>query len=421
MDGSLIKFLDEIKFEYHKEALAREYEVSRLLKESQGKLHAQVFGVKDSELTSSGNIVDTREKMLKALNSINLEEAYYKLLNSFTTNSKANIIGSPNLFETSNGLKSLPFVKFYEKDGGYYLTSSIIISCFNNICNASIHRIMLLNEKEAVIRLVPRHLYYLYNEAKRKGVDLPVTVVVGVHPAIILASATSPPLGYYEINAAANLLGSLELYKSPVHNNPIPYGSAYIIEGYLTSRLVDEGPFVEAMGGYDIIRKQPILFAKKVYYKKDETSHIILPGGFEHAMLMGFPREATIYESVSKVVPKVYGVKLTFASGGWLHAIISIDKNHNGDAKNAILAAFAAHPSLKHVVVVDKDINIDDPNDVEWAIATRFQANKDLIVINNARGSSLDPSSIDGLTSKMGIDATKPINAGQEFERAKIP
>ncbi|MEM4962262.1 MAG: UbiD family decarboxylase, partial [Acidilobaceae archaeon] len=112
---------------------------------------------------------------------------------------------------------------------------------------------------------------------------------------------------------------------------------------------------------------------------------------------------------------------LTPASGGWLHAVISIDKRHEGDGKNAILAAFAAHPSLKHVVVVNSDIDPDDLGQVEWAIATRFQADKDLIIIRNVRGSTLDPSSKDGLTAKMGLDATKPINAGLEFERGRIP
>ncbi len=418
MDGSLTKFIDEVGSEYCGK-LSKEFEVSRILKNKQGSKIVQTFHVENIKQMSSGNIVDSKDKILKALHVNKVEEAYNKLLDSFSKKGEFRFIGEPKLKE--GNLKDLPFVKFYEKDGGYYLTSSLIISCYKGICNASIHRIMLLNEKEAVVRIVPRHLYYLYNEALKQGEMLPVTVVIGVHPSIILASSHSPPLGYFELEAASNILGGLEVFSSPIHKNPIPIGAGAIIEGFISEKMTDEGPFVEAMGGYDKVRKQPILIANKVYINPDETTHIILPGGYEHAILMGFPREASIYNAVSKVVPKVHGVNLTYNSGGWLHAIISIEKNHDGDAKNAILAAFAAHPSVKHVIVVDSDINVYDINDVEWAIATRFQADKDLIVITNARGSTLDPSAKDGLTSKMGIDATKPINGGIEFERAKIP
>jgi UbiD family decarboxylase len=104
--------------------------------------------------------------------------------------------------------------------------------------------------------------------------------------------------------------------------------------------------------------------------------------------------------------------------------VISVEKQVDGDGKNVLLAAFAAHPSLKHAVVVDSDIDVFDPCDVEWAIATRFQVSEDLVVVKNVRGSTLDPSADQetGLTTKMGIDATRPFGKPKEkFERAKIP
>jgi UbiD family decarboxylase len=139
---------------------------------------------------------------------------------------------------------------------------------------------------------------------------------------------------------------------------------------------------------------------------------------------MGLPREASIYEAVLKVVPRVHSVNLSVGGSGWLHAIISIEKQLEGDGKNALLAAFAAHPSLKHAVVVDSDIDVFNISDVEWAIATRFQACEDLLVIENVRGSTLDPSADQetGMTAKMGVDATRPLTKPKEkFERAKIP
>jgi UbiD family decarboxylase len=131
-----------------------------------------------------------------------------------------------------------------------------------------------------------------------------------------------------------------------------------------------------------------------------------------------------IWESVSKVVPKVKAVNLTEGGCSWLHAVVSIDKLVDGDAKNALTATFSAHPSLKHAVVVDTDIDVYDPNKVEWAIATRFQANEDLIIIPQARGSTLDPSADQetGLTTKAGIDATRPLTKPKEkFDPATIP
>jgi len=123
---------------------------------------------------------------------------------------------------------------------------------------------------------------------------------------------------------------------------------------------------------------------------------------------------------VKRVVPKVHGVRLTEGGAMWLHAVVSITKQHDGDGKNAILAALAGHPSLKHVVVVDEDIDIYDDREVEWAVATRFQADRDLVIIPNARGSSLDPSATRSLTAKWGIDATKPLDRKEEFERAAL-
>ncbi|MEM1533326.1 MAG: UbiD family decarboxylase, partial [Desulfurococcaceae archaeon] len=179
------------------------------------------------------------------------------------------------------------------------------------------------------------------------------------------------------------------------------------------------------LGIPDQARMQPVFKFEKAYINvglEDPLIHAIVPGLEEHVLLMGFPREASIWDSVRRVHSDVRSVRLTRGSGGWLHAVISIKKSSEGDAKNVVMAAFAGHPSLKHVVVVDEDIDVDDPYSVEWAIATRFQASRGLIVIKGSRGSTLDPSSVDGLTDKVGVDATKPIDKDPKlFKRAGIP
>ncbi|MFP3080720.1 MAG: UbiD family decarboxylase [Acidilobus sp.] len=421
MRGSLSSFVEEVGYENIGQ-VRREYEAAAEIKRRQGSGRALRFRVEGSEQDAVSNVIDSRDKAIRALGASDLRDAYYRILRAMSVQGELREVGQPRLREASRGLMSLPAVKFYEKDGGLYLTSAIFIACYEGACNASVHRVMLLGERRAAVRLVPRHLWYLYNKAISRGQSLPVTVIVGVHPAVMLAAASSPPLGFFELRGAAAVVGGIEVFRTPVHGNPVPAGASAVIEGYLTAEQADEGPFVEAMAGYDRVRGQPVLEVRQVLINPDEVSHVILPGGLEHGMIMGFPREAAIYDAVSKVVPEVVAVRLTPASGTWLHAVISVRKSHDGDPKNAIMAAFAAHPSLKHVVVVDDDINVDDPRDVEWAIATRFQADRGLVVITRARGSTLDPSSeVDGMTSKVGIDATRPINGGERFEKARIP
>jgi UbiD family decarboxylase len=171
-------------------------------------------------------------------------------------------------------------------------------------------------------------------------------------------------------------------------------------------------------------RKQPVVEVVGVMHRQDYVYNALLSSGAEHKVLMGLPHEVLIWQAVSKVVPKVHAVNLSKGGSGWLHAVISVDKQVEGDGKNVLLAAFAAHPSLKHAVVVDSDIDVFDASDVEWAVATRFQGGEDLLVIPNARGSTLDPSADQEkvLTTKVGFDATRPLSKPKEkFERARIP
>jgi UbiD family decarboxylase len=165
---------------------------------------------------------------------------------------------------------------------------------------------------------------------------------------------------------------------------------------------------------------QPVIKIEKLFFRTNPIFHAILPAGYEHYAFMGLPREPFIYKNVSNVA-SVRGVRLTEGGCCWLHGVMSIEKTREGDAKNAILAAFAAHPSMKKVVVVDSDVDIFDDRAVEWALATRFQASTDMVIIENVTGSSLDPSAhTDDLTTKIGLDATKPLKRRAVFEKATL-
>ncbi len=325
-------------------------------------------------------------------------------------------------------LRKLPILTHYERDAGPYITCGVIIAkdVIEGFQNMSFHRMLVLDHETLVLRVVPRHLYQMIKRANSIGKPLPIAIVIGLHPAILLAAASSPPFKIDELHVANSLLnGSLTVTKCTHNEIFVPANAEMVIEAYIyPSKLADEGPFVDATGTYDIKRKQPIIKAIRLFRRRDAIYQALLPASLEHRLLMGFHREALIKKYVSQVVPEVKDVRLTFGGCGWLHAVISIKKLSEGDGKNAIFAAFAAHPSLKHVIVVDDDVDINNLNDIEWAIATRFQADKDLIVIHNARGSSIDPSANQEklLTSKMGLDATRPLDKPIEhFIKAKIP
>ena len=166
--------------------------------------------------------------------------------------------------------------------------------------------------------------------------------------------------------------------------------------------------------------RQPVLDIARLYHRDDWLYRTLLPGGAEHRALMGIPQEPRILRIVANAVPGVVTVALTPGGCCWLHAVVSIRKRAEGDGRNAGLAALGAHPSLKRVVVVDEDVDPWNPNEVEWAVATRFQPDRDLFVVTGARGSSLDPSRdpVDETTAKWILDATIPLGRPRrEFVR----
>jgi len=408
--------------------LPRDYAPTKIIKKAESEGKAVVFRVEGSPLVCVANLVGSRRMLYRYLKVSSDQEAYNEILSSLSRASEEKLIEEgrfDDFFEVANfSYEELPSIKFYPNDGGRYITSSVVVAKTPELpsYNASIHRLMHVPGKGFAIRLVPRHLYNIYRKNLENGKETPVAISIGVSPLYLLSAAISPPYGYFEMKIYASLVGGASYVKTPLYGLPVDPYASLVVEGQITKEFVKEGPFVDLLETYDRVRDQPLIKVDKIYInKKSNLFHVILPGGREHKVLMGFPREASIWDAVRKVVPFVKGVRLTEGGGGWLHAVISIRKNSDGDGKSAIMAAFAAHPSLKHVVVVDEDIDPEKLEDVEWAIATRFQASRGLVVINNARGSSLDPSAEDGLTAKVGIDATYPLKEKVRFMRPVLP
>lgn len=409
--------------------LSAEYEAPAVMKAHDGGEVLVFSKIRGHKARAVAGLCGTRERVYRAIGATS-KDYYSKLIAAAGKPIEPELVNRGPVMELSGqaDLGKLPIFRHYEKDGGKYITSGIVVarSPDGKFQNASIHRLLVLGKDRLAIRIVPRHLYALHQEAKARGEDLQVAIVIGVNPALSVGVNAGPKLGVDETWVGNALMGGgLKVVKCKGTGVMVPAEAEIVLEGAIKAdETVDEGPFVDLTGTYDIIRKQPVIQLTGMMMRKDAIYQAILPGGAEHKLLMGLPKEARMYDAISRAVPEVMGVRLTLGGGCWFHAAVSIRKQADGDGKNALLAALGSNPSVKHVVVVDEDINIDDMSEVEWAIATRFQGDSGIIKVKRARGSSLDPSSDQEriLTTKLGIDATVPWGKPrQKFEKARIP
>ncbi len=302
---------------------------------------------------------------------------------------------------------NLPVLKHFEKDAGLYITAGIVTASYGGVENVSIHRLLVLDGKHLAIRLTERHLHKLWTEAKREGKLLDVAIAISVHPAVLVAAVCPVPFGVSEYGVANSLLGGeMRLARCPITELRVPSDAEVVIEGRFSDEWAEEGPCGDALRLYDKTRKQPVIEVMAVYRKDPYIYQGLLPGFGDHMTLASLPVEASLKRALSDEIP-VKDVRLTPGSGGWLHAVVSVEEPPS-DLESLAKRAFEVHRSLKGIIVVDADIDVDDVRDIEWALATRFQPDKDFLVLEGMRGSSLDPSSEDGVTSKWIADATRP-------------
>lgn len=310
-------------------------------------------------------------------------------------------------------LHMLPIPLHLPGDAGHYIASDVVIikdpELGRNMCY---HRLLRLDERHFTARIIENR--GTHAAMQKVDGDLPVAICIGVSQAVHLAASMSPPPGVDELSVAQALIPT-PLVKCLTNDLEVPADAEIVLEGRITKQLVKEGPFMDLTETMDVVRDQPLIEIDLITHRRNPIFHALLPGGLEHKTLMGMPREPTIFAEVNKVA-KCTGVSITPGGASWLHAVVQIDKQDPEDGIRAIEAAFRGHKSLKHVWIVDTDIDVHDPQDVEWAVATRFQADKDLFIYENQPGSSLDPSGLHvpgakSRTAKMGLDCTIPWGA----------
>jgi 2,5-furandicarboxylate decarboxylase 1 len=322
-------------------------------------------------------------------------------------------------------LKLLPIPKHNEHDSGPYITAALLIARNpkTGVQNVSIHRCQVSGPDRIGVLLLPRHTHHYFRMAEEAGEPLEIALVIGVHPACILASQAIAALDEDEMKIAGALMGApVEMVKCRTNQVRVPAHAEIVIEGRILPKVREpEGPFGEFPQYYGPRADREVIQVDAVTHRKHAIFHTIVGGGVEHLVLGEVPREATLLEHLQRSFPGVRDVRLTRGGTCRYHLVVKIDKRSNGEPKNIIMGAFGGHYDVKQVTVVDLDVDIDNPHEIEWAIATRFQADRDLLVVSGAQGSKLDPSSQEGISAKMGIDATKPVEAElMKFKRIRV-
>ncbi len=390
--------------------ISKIYEIAAMLKhlEPQPVLFESV---KESGLRVAGNIFCSKASFADYLN-IPVSQIIPTLSRAIEERRPCEIIqdNAPcqEVVHLSPNLNDLPILRHFEGDGGNYITSGVFIAAHPKYGqNADFHRGMQFSATEMAVRVVrSRHFDAFLQD--RKSLD--VAICVGNSPNVLAAAATSVELGVDELEIA-NALETLQVVRAKTVDLLIPAATEVVLEGtvYLDRRHA-EGPFVDLTETQDVVRQEPVFVLKAVTHRRDAIWQALLPGGLEHKLLMGMPREPTIFRKVNAVT-HCLDVNISPGGASWLHAVVQIDKQAGDDGQKAIEAAFAGHRSCKHVFVVDSDVDIYNPLAVEWAMATRFQGDRDMI-IKKEPGSSLDPSAEAGtkMTTKIGFDLTRPLS-----------
>jgi 2,5-furandicarboxylate decarboxylase 1 len=378
----------------------------------------------DSEFRVSGNLFCTKSQIAEyfGITPQDLIPTLTKSIEKHSPPEISNNAACQEIVRETVDLDDLPILFHNKVDGGPYISSGVVVSSDPEYGqNLDFHRAMQIEKKKMVTRVVKGRDFFKFLE--RNG-EIDVAYCIGNTPEVLIAAATSVETGLNELEIA-NALKPIKVTKAKTVDLFIPADCEFVLEGrvYMNERT-DEGPFIDLTETVDVVRQEPIFEVKKITHRKTAIWQALLPGRLEHKILMGMPREPTVFKKISEKGVNVLDVNITPGGSSWLHIAVKIKKENDDDGIKAIEGAFAGHRSAKHVWVYDDDIDIYSEQDREWAMATRFQGDEDMLIKDREPGSSLDPSAEPGtkMTTKIGFDATKPlIIKGKSFDKVEFP
>ena len=406
-----------------KREISKHLEVAGVLKALEPK-PVLFESIKESEFRVAGNLF-CNKKQIADYFGIQTEEIIPTLTRAIENRNPPEHTDKgacQEVVEDSVNLDKIPILFHNEIDGGPYISSGVVVSSDPEYGqNLDFHRAMQIGKDKMVTRVVSGRDFY--NFLKRNG-EVDVAFCIGNTPEVLIAAATSVDTGVDELEIA-NALRNIKVTKAKTVDLMIPADVEFVLEGRVfLEEKHKEGPFIDLTETVDVIREEPIFEVKKITHRKTAIWQGLLPGRSEHKILMGMPREPTVFKKIKDRGIDVLDVYITPGGASWLHVAVKIRKKNDDDGIKTLEAAFAGHKSAKHVWVYDEDIDIYSDEEREWAMATRFQADDDLLIKDREPGSSLDPSAEPGtkMTTKCGFDCTKELETkGKSFEKARFP
>jgi 2,5-furandicarboxylate decarboxylase 1 len=405
------------------------FELSTILSEL-GKKEAPALlfeNVKGHQLPVIGNLLGTKKRLSMAL-GVDQEDFFENALSKLEKRIPPVLMKDQSRKEiiTQKGkidlLKLLPILTHYSNDSGPYITSGITSArdSKNGVIGRGLHRMEVRGKSELGISLLNPPLSEIFADYKKENRKMEVATVIGVDPAILIGSISKTPRGVDKLSVAGGLKGKpIPMVKAETFDIDIPANGEIVIEGFIDPKAKEkDGTLGESSGYYMTFSKSPTVHVTAITYRKGAIYQAIVPWSLEVDNLLYLVHGLDFVPKMKREVPSLKEIRLipgTFGS----HAVMSLDTDNKGEVRRALTLALS-FPNIKKVVAVNTDVNVDDDREVEWALATRFQGDRDLIVLPNLRGQPIDPSSQEGfLTAKIGMDATRPKKEG--FEKVDVP
>ncbi|WP_394866762.1 UbiD family decarboxylase [Paraclostridium bifermentans] len=435
MESQMLRFtLDKLEKSGYlktcKKRVDKEFELGAVLRYFDNEVPIVFKNIKNYDTDLVGGVYGNR-KIFNDLMDVNEENRIYKFMDAIANPKSYKEVKSGPIAQniiTKNIYinKLFPIPTSHEKDSSNFITAGMLIikDPETNDTHMAVRRFQI-NDKDNISALVSgasSHLNNIIKKAELNNEKLECAIVLGYDAEFLIASQISSSkygLDKYEVYSSLKN-EPLEVVKCSSVDILVPAFCEIVIEGYLDpNKKIKEGPFGELMGYYGEVSNHPTIDVKAIMHRDNPIFQHAFPSREEH-LSNGLIREVEIYSALKNIVD-VIDVNVTIGGGCRLHAVVKINKKNEGDGKSSILTALGSSKDLKHVVIVDDDVDIYSYKDVEFAIASRVQASEDVIIIPNALGSPLEASHVNkGLSDKMGIDATKPLD-NELFNRAIIP
>lgn len=330
--------------------------------------------------------------------------------------------------EMGNDLASLPIPRFFEHETGPYITAGCIVAkdLETDLGNLSYARLKPLGGNRALVGIAPNHhLAVMARAAAARGKKLPIAVTLGNHPSVLVAAALYLKLGDDEMEVAGALQGApVDTVRCKTSDLLVPATCEIVIEGEIDDReFVEEGPVSEYHGMYERYGAGHVVTVKSITRRHDAMLQVIAPGfHLEHLLIGGVAIAAGVESILKGVIPAVQRVAISNSACGRLAAVVTLGGDHRpGDARKAILAALSSVNLIKQVTVVDDDIDPWDEFAVQYAIATRMRADRDIVIVPEMRTDRSEPMKLGGTIANYGFDATKRASDRDDWTPALPP